>query len=164
MYCKNCGKQISDNSSFCNYCGANQGDISPTRNEQSQKGLNWESKTLTIPNDKFEHRYTLQLVGAFPNARELISLWQSYKPQIPELLITEMNEGWEIDPNFFDETCIEYTIRRADFSDIGTVQKILLGFMCILTFGIGLLLLPLIGATKVLQPTGVKIRLRKLLI
>ena len=26
MYCKNCGKQIDDNSRFCNYCGASQGE------------------------------------------------------------------------------------------------------------------------------------------
>lgn len=26
MYCKNCGKQIDDNSRFCNYCGAGQGE------------------------------------------------------------------------------------------------------------------------------------------
>ena len=27
MYCKNCGKQIENNSRLCNYCGASQGEI-----------------------------------------------------------------------------------------------------------------------------------------
>ena len=27
MYCKNCGKQIENNSRFCNYCGASQGEM-----------------------------------------------------------------------------------------------------------------------------------------
>lgn len=26
MYCKSCGMQIDDNSRFCNYCGADQGE------------------------------------------------------------------------------------------------------------------------------------------
>ena len=26
MYCKSCGMQIDDNSRFCNYCGAQQGE------------------------------------------------------------------------------------------------------------------------------------------
>ena len=26
MYCKNCGKEIDDNSSFCKYCGKSQGN------------------------------------------------------------------------------------------------------------------------------------------
>jgi RNA polymerase subunit RPABC4/transcription elongation factor Spt4 len=24
MFCKSCGKEIEDNSNYCNYCGANQ--------------------------------------------------------------------------------------------------------------------------------------------
>lgn len=27
MYCKSCGMQIDDNSRFCNYCGADQGEM-----------------------------------------------------------------------------------------------------------------------------------------
>ena len=28
MYCKHCGKEIADDSKFCNYCGANQNAVS----------------------------------------------------------------------------------------------------------------------------------------
>ena len=28
MFCKNCGKEIDSSSTFCNYCGANQGEDS----------------------------------------------------------------------------------------------------------------------------------------
>ena len=28
MYCKHCGKEIADDSKFCNYCGANQKAVS----------------------------------------------------------------------------------------------------------------------------------------
>lgn len=33
MFCKNCGKQISDNAKFCSHCGAEQSDTNYTTNE-----------------------------------------------------------------------------------------------------------------------------------
>lgn len=35
MYCKNCGKQIENNSRFCNYCGASQGEIRAAEEEKA---------------------------------------------------------------------------------------------------------------------------------
>ena len=35
MYCKNCGKQIENNSRFCNYCGASQGEMRAAEEEKS---------------------------------------------------------------------------------------------------------------------------------
>ena len=40
MYCKNCGKEISEDSKFCQYCGANQ-----EKESVEQK----ENKVITIP-------------------------------------------------------------------------------------------------------------------
>ena len=35
MYCKNCGKQIENNSRFCNYCGASQGEMRAAEEEKA---------------------------------------------------------------------------------------------------------------------------------
>ena len=35
MYCKNCGKQIENNSRFCKYCGASQGEMRAAEEEKA---------------------------------------------------------------------------------------------------------------------------------
>lgn len=50
MYCKNCGKQIDDDSKFCNYCGTEQ-SINIYRESNSEKekiGINLNNQGTQI--------------------------------------------------------------------------------------------------------------------
>lgn len=50
MFCKNCGKQIPDNTKFCNYCGAQQvtdNNMNSAPNQQS-----YTSRTTGNPLDR----------------------------------------------------------------------------------------------------------------
>ena len=53
MYCKHCGKEIDDNSTFCKYCGKNQSkdDNDGMSLVNVQKTLDWIKRTI----DSFPH-------------------------------------------------------------------------------------------------------------
>ena len=54
MFCKHCGKQIADDSTFCQYCGGNQRTLNlSTDNEHIDKikPLNISAK-VNVSNDK----------------------------------------------------------------------------------------------------------------
>jgi uncharacterized membrane protein YvbJ len=58
MYCNNCGKQIPDNSKFCNYCGSKIGFL-PT---DSEKSSNNSIKTTNNKNEIFPDKSIKYLV------------------------------------------------------------------------------------------------------
>ena len=49
MYCKHCGKQISDDSTFCQYCGGQQNNIDPVSRETLKVELGGEVKASLTP-------------------------------------------------------------------------------------------------------------------
>ncbi len=54
MYCKHCGKEIADDSKFCQYCGGNQETVNSTSKVDSEKSAETknESKVIEIPTIK----------------------------------------------------------------------------------------------------------------
>lgn len=58
MYCKHCGKEIADNSNFCQYCGGKQ-DINTTTNRQDSKVGDLEIEE-TIVNESQETPHTTE--------------------------------------------------------------------------------------------------------
>jgi len=56
------------------------------------------------------------------------------KPQINDLLQNELDESWQVDQQFFDESCIEYEIkgmRIKDWTAEYWVPYILLGIFTV---------------------------------
>mgnify|MGYP006357842935 CR=1 FL=1 len=51
MYCKHCGKEIADDSKFCQHCGGKQEDsfASPTNNEVKSEEPKKQEKVIEIP-------------------------------------------------------------------------------------------------------------------
>ena len=51
MYCKHCGKEIADDSKFCQHCGGKQEDsfASPTNNEVRSEEPKKQEKVIEIP-------------------------------------------------------------------------------------------------------------------
>ena len=51
MYCKRCGKEIADDSKFCQHCGGKQEDsfASPTNNEVRSEEPKKQEKVIEIP-------------------------------------------------------------------------------------------------------------------
>ena len=54
MYCKYCGKEIADDSKFCQHCGGKQEDsfASPTNNEVKSEEPKKQEKVIEIPTIK----------------------------------------------------------------------------------------------------------------
>lgn len=54
MYCKHCGKEIADDSKFCQHCGGNQETVNSTSKVDSEKSAETkkESKVIEIPTIK----------------------------------------------------------------------------------------------------------------
>ena len=54
MYCKRCGKEIADDSKFCQHCGGKQEDsfASPTNNEVRSEEPKKQEKVIKIPTIK----------------------------------------------------------------------------------------------------------------
>ena len=54
MYCKHCGKEIADDSKFCQHCGGKQEDsfASPTNNEVKSEEPKKQEKVIEIPTIK----------------------------------------------------------------------------------------------------------------
>ena len=54
MYCKHCGKEIADDSKFCQHCGGKQEDsfASPTNNEVRSEEPKKQEKVIEIPTIK----------------------------------------------------------------------------------------------------------------
>lgn len=52
MYCKHCGKQIADDSKFCQYCGGKQDDASTPTNQETKPEESKEEKVVEIPTIK----------------------------------------------------------------------------------------------------------------
>jgi hypothetical protein len=51
MFCKNCGKKISDNSQYCRFCGAQQDNLiknEPKKQKDSDLGKKWGYHLLKI--------------------------------------------------------------------------------------------------------------------
>lgn len=55
MFCKNCGKEIDDNSKFCQYCGAKI--VEPNSKKEFVEALN---KIRYCPKCKNKHQKLLQ--------------------------------------------------------------------------------------------------------
>ncbi len=165
MYCGKCGKQIPDDSNFCSYCG---NTISTNTNPYpgQSRPLQWEFKEIYISNSSFKTTSTLTITYAkYPSASGLIELWQAYKPQILENIRPHTAQGWEPDPNFFGETCLEYKVRHGGFKDLKAGEWFIIVLSTLGTFGIGLLIIiPLVlwGPVHIVEPTGVRLRLRRL--
>ena len=165
MYCPACGNTIPDQSKFCRYCGTRINAPVPPTVGQAHPGQ-WEYKEVFIPNGAFSQTFTLKMqYRNFPLANDLIGLWQSYKPQLPAHIKQELDQGWEPDPNFMGETCLEYNVRRAEvLKDFRIGEWLFYILATIGTFGIALPLVPLLywASVRVVEPTGVRIRLRRL--
>lgn len=52
MYCKHCGKQIADNSIFCQYCGSKQDDAATLNQELNPTQESSNKKVIEIPTIK----------------------------------------------------------------------------------------------------------------
>lgn len=49
MYCKHCGKQIADDSKFCQYCGGNQEDSTTKSSTKVSSDSSEQKKVVEIP-------------------------------------------------------------------------------------------------------------------
>ena len=61
MYCRFCGRQIEDDSSFCTYCGKNLS--TPTTNDSDNKNVNNQNETV-VENEETSEEKTSAFVGA----------------------------------------------------------------------------------------------------
>ena len=52
MYCKHCGKQIADDSKFCQYCGGKQEETTTNSKENNNQEKSKEEKIVEIPTIK----------------------------------------------------------------------------------------------------------------
>ena len=52
MYCKHCGKQITDDSKFCQHCGGNQEDTTTTSSTEVSSDSPSKEKVVEIPTIK----------------------------------------------------------------------------------------------------------------
>ena len=52
MYCKHCGKQIADDSKFCQYCGGKQEETTTNSKENSNQEKSKGEKIVEIPTIK----------------------------------------------------------------------------------------------------------------
>ena len=62
MYCRFCGRQIEDDSSFCTYCGKNLS--TPTTNDSDNKNVNNQNETV-VENEETSEEKTSALKGFF---------------------------------------------------------------------------------------------------
>jgi uncharacterized membrane protein YfcA len=67
MYCKNCGKQIEDESKFCEYCG-----VGISTNSQQEQPIQTQNE-FSQPNYSSQHRDPRQDTYSHPKRREGIA-------------------------------------------------------------------------------------------
>ena len=160
MFCSSCGKQISKQSMFCSHCGAQVGTTPRATHNANPR---WEYKELFIENSRFRNTYNIKYSHTYQNADQE-DLWNKYKQQIPGLLGNEFAQGWEPDPAFWGVANLECEARNFGFNDSTQLGKILIVIFSFLTFGLMYILVMLclrLMMFKVIEPTGVRIRLRR---
>ena len=77
MFCKHCGKQIADDSTFCQYCGGNQRTLNlSTDNEHIDKikPLNISAK-VNVSNDKSLINRLINLITQHQRVSVVYALW-----------------------------------------------------------------------------------------
>ncbi len=104
MYCKHCGKQITDDSLFCQFCGGRQDVEAPTENKESKNVESYaysENKQSLISMTPKKKKYLiLYLIWALVH----ILCWMFGEPK--------SSNGWGINPQ---EYFYPFTDKFMDF-------------------------------------------------
>jgi hypothetical protein len=90
MYCPSCGKQIPDNSRFCNICGARTDNISV------QAIREWENHEFVMPWKS--DQLCVRVGGGNPNLspdQALTAFWNDYQSEVRIELQKWLDQGWQ---------------------------------------------------------------------
>jgi len=89
MYCRHCGKQISEDAAFCQYCGK-QLIVSSTIATTPQ---GWERLTIIIHYRRGEAGWVVQESYPVPVAQQ--TFWNDATPLIQEITTAMTDSGWQ---------------------------------------------------------------------
>jgi len=106
---------------------------------------------------KKKYGYYPLVEGSFVS-QEVWDIWQS---KAFELMRADLESGWEVDPSAWGAYCIKYEKKRINLLSRSVGAWIIYIIFSVVTYGIGLLVIPLFMFRDFIELKGVEVRLTR---